>query len=254
MDVIASEWMKIRTVRSTYYLLAAVAVVLVLGSVVSWLMVADFDTSPPERQALFASADTSVLVTPFTQFCVAALGALVVTSEYGNGMIRTVLVAVPDRRSLLLGKATAVGACALVIGVTTSFTSFASSRLIMGDRPPPVAPWASMSDALPSVFASAASVTAAGLVGFGLGLVLRSTVGTVVSICALLWLLPSLTPLLPEPWSERISSAMLPYLVPQLAGSIPDAPLSPVGAAAAMAVYVVAALGAGGLALIRRDA
>lgn len=247
-----AELLKLRTVRAPYALLAAIGGVLVLGAVVSWLMVRDFDTST--EQANFASADTSVIVTPFAQFCVAALGALVVTSEYASGMIRVSLAAVPDRWRFLAAK---IGVTALVsaaIAVTALALSYASSWVVMGDRPPPVAPWDSVGDLLPSALASAASITVAGLMGLGFGLLLRSSAGAVVSIGALLWVLPAVAVMLPKPWDEQIAAWMLPYLVPQLAGTIQGAPLSRLGAAAVMIGYAVVTVCAGSVTLVRRDA
>ncbi|GLZ31605.1 ABC transporter [Lentzea sp. NBRC 105346] len=247
-----AEWLKLRTVRAPYALVAAIGAVLAIGMVISWLMVLDFDTSA--EQANFASADNSVIVTPFTQFCVAALGALIITSEYASGMIRTSLTAVPNRMSFAAAKIAVTGAVSFGIAVLCMTLSYASSWLIMGDRPPPVAPWDTVGDLLPSALASIASITVAGLLGLGLGMLLRSSAGALVTIGALLWVLPSITTLLPEPWGTNVSAVMLPYLVPQLAGTIPDAPLSTFGAGLAMAAYMIITLGAGSVTLVRRGA
>lgn len=247
-----AEWLKLRTVRAPYALLAAIGAVLVFGAVVSWLMVRDFDTS--SEQANFASADTSVVVTPFAQFCVAALGALAITSEYASGMIRTSLAAVPDRVRFFVTKLAVVGLVSLAVGVTAMTLSHVSSWIVMGDRPPPIAPWDTVWDLMPSASASVASIVAAGMLGLGLGMVLRSSAGAVVTIGALLWVVPAAVTMIPLPWGERLASVMLPYLVPQLAGSIQDSPLTQVESGAVMLGYVVVALGGGLVTLLRRDA
>ncbi|MER5264453.1 ABC transporter permease [Actinosynnema sp. NPDC002837] len=253
-DVLNSEWLKLRSVRSTTYVLTTIAVCLLGGALVSYLMTADWDTSPPELQQKFGAADPSVMVVPFTQFCLGVLGALAVTSEYGSGMIRTALVSVPRRGAYLLAKTVVVAGASLLIGLATVLLAYQTGELITGDRPEPISAYSSFTDALPTLLANTASLVLLALLGLGLGFLLRSTAGALVSLCALLFVLPSLTLILPDPWNERVYSVMLPVLAPQLAAESPDAPLSPLGAGLVMLAYLALALGAGALALLRRDA
>ncbi|MBY8851364.1 hypothetical protein K7G98_24705 [Saccharothrix sp. MB29] len=118
--VLSSELLKIRSVRSTTYVLLALALMLLTGAVVSYLMTSDWDVASPERQQRFDRADPGVVVVPFGQFCLGALGALAVTSEYGSGMIRTALVSVPRRGTFLLAKIVVVGAVSLVVAAARS--------------------------------------------------------------------------------------------------------------------------------------
>ncbi|MGM1059178.1 ABC transporter permease [Saccharothrix sp. Mg75] len=252
--VLSSELLKIRSVRSTTYLLLAIALTLLAGAVISYLMTADWDTAPPDRQQRFDRADPSVIVVPFAQFCLGALGALAVTSEYGTGMIRAALVSVPRRGAFLLAKTAVVAAVALVVGALAVGASYAAGELITGDRPEPISAHASLGDALPTLLADTASLVLLALVGLGLGFLLRSTAGALVTLCALLFILPVVTLLLPPPWNERVYAVMLPNLAPQLAGTVPEPPLTPSAAALTMVVYLVLVLGAGATALLRRDA
>ncbi|PSL52589.1 ABC-2 family transporter [Saccharothrix carnea] len=253
-DVLNSEWLKLRSVRSTTYILVAIAVSLLGGALVSYLMTADWDTSPPDLQQKFGAADPGVMVIPFTQFCLGVLGALAITSEYGSGMIRTALVSVPQRRAYLLAKTVVVASASLVVGLAATFLAYQSGELITGDRPAPISAYTSFTEALPILLANTASLVLLGLLGLGLGFLLRSTAGALVSLCALLFVLPSLTLILPDPWNERVYSVMVPSLAPQLSGEVSGTPLSPVQAGLVMVAYVVLALGAGAVALLRRDA
>jgi ABC-2 type transport system permease protein len=253
-DLIAAEWLKVRSVRSTFAILGALVVALLIGTVVSALMTADWDGSSPAERAAFPGADPGVLAVPFTQFCLAALGGLVITSEYATGMIHTSLVAVPQRLRLLAAKTAVLAALTLAAGQMIAFASLLISRLITGDRPAPISAWTSVSDGLPAAFASGLSVMVIGLVGLGLGAVIRSTAGTIIVVGTLLFVLPAMTMLLPAPWDGRISAMMLPGLAVQLAGEQSDAVLPPYGALVVMALYVTAALAAGALAVTRRDA
>ncbi|ASR38150.1 hypothetical protein BAY61_27605 [Prauserella marina] len=254
MTVVVSEWLKVRTVRSTYWLLAATAAVFAIGCVVSVLMVADWDSAPPGEQASFGSADMSVMVLPFMMFSLGALGAMAITAEYGSGMIRSALVSVPKRLRLLTAKAVVVGVLALAVGFVLSSAMLVAVDLIVGDRPAPIAAWPSISDGVPYVLASSVTVMVVALVGLGLGTAIRSAAGSLVTMTVLLYVLPVVVFFLPAPWSTSVSSVLLLNLPHQLAGDLPGMPLSQAGAAVALASYVVLALGAAALSISKRDA
>ncbi|MFC3896585.1 ABC transporter permease [Lentzea rhizosphaerae] len=249
-NALAAEWLKLRTVRAPYGLIAAIGVMIAFGATISWLMVRDYDTSPVAEQMKFGSADASVVITPVVQFCVAALGALVATSDPRLGA----LTAVPDRKRLLAAKSALVATTAVVIGAVALTLSIGTSWLITGDRPPPIAPWESLGDVLPWAGAAVLSILVTGLTGLGLGLALRSTAVTIVVVGVLLWGLPAVTPMLPEPWNMDASAVMVPYLVWEVAGVVNDPPLGPLAAVACLLVYALVTLGAGTVTLLRRDA
>jgi ABC-2 type transport system permease protein len=249
-NALAAEWLKLRTVRSSYGLIIAIGLMVVAGALLSWLIVQDYDTSPAAEQARFASADNSVVITPVVQFLVAALGALVATSDPRL----TALTAVPDRKRLLAAKSVLVATASVVVGAIALALSVGSSWLIMGDRPPPIAPWDAVGDVLPWTGAAVLSILVTGLTGLGIGLAVRSTAVTIVVVGVLLWGLPAITPMLPEPWNVDASAVMVPYLVWEVAGVVDDAPLGPLAAVAVLIIYVLVTLGAGTVTLLRRDA
>ncbi|MEV6239559.1 ABC transporter permease [Lentzea sp. NPDC051838] len=248
-NALHAEWLKLKTVRAPYGLVAAIGLTIAFAALISWLMVNDYDTTAPQEQARFASADGSVVVVPVVQFLIAALGALIATSDPAL----TALTAVPNRKRLLAAKSALVATTAVVIGTATLALSTGASRLIMGDRPPPIAPWDSVTDVLPWAGASILSILVTGLVGLGLGLAVRSTAITVVIVGVLLWGLPAITPMLPEPWNMDASAVLVPYLVHEVAGTVSNAPLTPLAAAAVLIVYVLVTLGTGTVTLLRRD-
>ena len=249
-NALAAEWLKLRTVRAPYGLVIAIGLMVAAGTLLSWLIVQDYDTSSAAEQATFASADSSVVITPVVQFLVAALGALVATSDPRL----TSLTAVPDRKRLLAAKTVLVATTAVVIGAVTLALSVGTSWLIMGDRPPPIAPWDGLGDVLPWAGAAVLSILVTGLIGLGIGLAVRSTAVTIVVVGVLLWGLPAITPMLPDPWNMDASAVMVPYLVWEVAGVVNDAPLTPLAAVACLIVYVLVTLGAGTVTLLRRDA
>jgi ABC-2 type transport system permease protein len=252
-DIFASELLKVRTVRSSYALLAVVGTMLALGVVMVIGMTVDFDHSSAAEQAAFAGADASVIVIPFAQFCFAAFGALAITAEFGTGMIRPSLVAVPRRPAMIAGKVAVVGGLALVLGQLVSFAAYLASKSIAGGHPAPLWPHESTSDGVRMALANGLSILVLGLVGLGVGMLVRSTAGALITVVGLLLILPTMAFFIPDPWDVRVGSVMLPNLAPQLSGNAEIGTLSPAWAAAVMAAWIVVALGAGAWAFVRRD-
>jgi hypothetical protein len=105
-------------------------------------------------------------------------------------------------------------------------------------------------------FATGLLVTVGGLIALGIGAVIRSTAGMLVSMITLLLILPSIAGFLPNPWDIRVAAVLPLNLATALANSTAtiSSPLSPLGAGLLMIGYVVLALGTGLLVFSKRDA
>ncbi|MEV4759351.1 ABC transporter permease [Micromonospora sp. NPDC049559] len=253
-DAVAAEWMKLRTLRSTYAFVAGGAAATLLGMLILFLLVRAFDQATTAEQANYETADPTVVVMPFVEFFLGSIGAMLVTSEFTTGAIGPGLLAVPQRRLLLGAKATVAGAVGLCGGLLFALLSFAGARLLLGDRPAPLSPWQSWTDAMPTVLCAALVVAVTGTVALGLGAVLRSTASTLLTLGGLVLVAPVFAHFLPTAWQLRFGSVLLPNLTPQLAGSDHPYLLTRGGAVAVAVAYVVVALGAGALSFDRRDA
>ncbi|MFI0982344.1 ABC transporter permease subunit [Streptomyces sp. NPDC021093] len=98
-DALASEWTKIRSVRSTIWTLG-VMVVLVLGIGVLVTLALSGSEMPDEASPIsFGFVGVLLGVIP-----VITLGVMTIASEYGTGMIRTTLTACPSRARVLAAK------------------------------------------------------------------------------------------------------------------------------------------------------
>lgn len=253
-DVVAAEWMKLRTLRSTYaFVLGAVAATL-FGMLILFLLIQSFDQATAAEQANYETAEPTVVIMPFVMFFIASIGGMLITSEFTTGSIGPGLLAVPQRRVLLGAKATVAGAVGLVSGFLFSLLATAGAMVMLGDRPAPLNPWPSWTEAMPTVFSAAVVMLVTSTVALGLGAVLRSTAATLVTLSGLVLVAPVFAYFLPAPWQLRFGSILLPNLTPQLAGVGNPYLLSQAGAAAVAALYVIVALGAGAFSFRRRDA
>ncbi|MFE9770866.1 ABC transporter permease subunit [Streptomyces sp. NPDC005931] len=113
---IASEWTKIRSVRSTMWTLG-VFVLLVVGiGLLTGLVVASSGTDLNNESPLSIGFFGLLL----GSMCIITLGVLTTASEYGTGMIRTTMVACPSRGRVLAAKAVVFFLVAFVVTLVSA--------------------------------------------------------------------------------------------------------------------------------------
>ena len=204
-NVLRSEWTKLRSVRSTYWTaaLAGLATV-VLGVLLCIRWHHDLSVHPGDLVG-FDAPLTSLNGIYLAQVAVGALGVLVISSEYGTGMIRATFGAVPQRRAVLAAKAIVFATCTFVAGEILSFLTFGVGQAILGSAHGGV----SLGDpgALRAVFGGGLYLTAVGLLGFGLGALIRHTAGALSAFFGLLFASSAIIDLLPTSWRNDL----LPY-------------------------------------------
>jgi ABC-2 type transport system permease protein len=132
---LASEFTKIRSVRSTYWTLGALFLVSVgLGVLITWAAGSSFADNPGNK-ALFDATQTSLGALFFIgQLIIAVIGAMVITSEYSTGMIRTSLTAQPRRGVVYAAKAITFAVVTLVISLVTAFVAFFAGQAVLSGK------------------------------------------------------------------------------------------------------------------------
>jgi hypothetical protein len=243
---LAAEWLKIRSVRSTYWVLALVLGSVLLGAGLAWQGVASWDGLSPDRQARFRAPPMEQAILPLAQLGVAVLGVLTITNEYATGTITGSLTVRPQRTLFAAAKVAVVGGVALVAGFVFLFGTFGSTRWIVGDRPMSPGYVTAVAEEIPMLLVTSLVVTATALIGLGFGVILRSTAGAISAVVALLLFLPTVIRFVPEPWGDRLSSVMLPNLAEHITRGSPTA----IGA---LILYVAVTLGGAVFLLNRRD-
>jgi ABC-2 type transport system permease protein len=254
LRVLHSEWIKLRSLRSTYLtLLVAVVAMIGFGLLICWVTESHWVTMGPQEKLEYEAAGRSLSGFHIAQLAVGVLGVLVVTGEYSTGMIRATLSAVPRRLPVLWAKAAVFAAVTAVLMAVTSLITFAAGQAVLSTRHIQT----SLSDpGVPRVvFGTALYLVVVALLGIGLGTALRSTPGGIASLFGLLLVIPGLAEALPASWADHIS----PYL-PNNAGeallSLHPEPhqLAPWTGFGVFALYAVVAMAIGAVVLGRRDA
>jgi ABC-2 type transport system permease protein len=241
------EWIKLRSLRSTWWTLALSAAAAVGIAVAVGLNTPFTSRHEDLTSNVLGGVSAGLLLT-------GVLGVLMMTSEYTSGMIRATLAAAPNRPLMLAAKAAVFGAVALVLGEATSFIAFFTGGAALGHGI--AAPTLSQPGVLRAVLLTGASFCLIGLLGMGLGAIIRHTAaavavmvgGVYVAVQAVAAFEHPLLPYLPVPIVAGSLSASRPSV-----GSVP-APLSPWAGLGLLCLYAAVLLGAGGWLLCRRDA
>ena len=253
-DVLASEWIKLWSVRSTYATLSIAAVLAVgLSALGTFLTATAAAHPPPGSPPLPDPLTLSFSGFPTAQLAVAVLGVLAFTAEHSTGLIRTTFVAVPRRRAVLAAKAATAGAVALAAGEVLAFASFFLTQAILSGH------HRGLSLAHPgvpgAVLAGGFYLAVVALLGVGLGVLLRSTAAAIAVAVALTYLIPEILSLLPPPWNGRIDRFLPLTAAQQLVSLHPRTDMfAPALSLLVVAGWAVAVLAAACAVITRRDA
>ncbi|MFE4514321.1 ABC transporter permease subunit [Kitasatospora sp. NPDC056783] len=249
--VLRSEWTKIRSVRSTLWTLALTFVVTVgIGALLSLLTNNNFAEFRGSQQTPFDATSTSFAGIQLGELAIIVFGVLAIGNEYSSGMIRLTLAAVPQRATLLTGKAAVLGGLALAVSLVTAFVTFFVGQSLLGSHSTTIGE----PNVLRAVFGAALYLTMLCLFAAGVTTMLHSqtlALGVLVPFFFLLSPILSAVPkvrTLAHYFPDYAGSRML--LVYEQHGQ----PYGPLAGFLICLVWTAAALVGGALVLKRRDA
>jgi ABC-type transport system involved in multi-copper enzyme maturation permease subunit len=201
MRVLRSEWIKLRSLPSAAWsLLTAVVLVVGFGAVYSMIRV----TRPPRGPAAASFDPTAVSLSGsyLAQVAIGVLGVLLITGEFASGTIGTSFAAVPRRLPVLWGKVVALGLTTLALCVPAAFAAFLIGQSILSAEH--LDTTLSHPGTARAVLGSALYLTGVGLLGLGLGALLRSTAGAIAVLFGMLFALQLVAGLLPVTWEDHV--------------------------------------------------
>jgi ABC-2 type transport system permease protein len=200
--VVRSEWTKLRTLPSTAWsLLVAVALIVGFGAVYSLVRV----TRPPRQPADLAGFDPTAISlsgVQLAQLAIGVLGVLLITGEYATGGIRTSFTAVPRRLPVLWAKAIVVALTTLTLCIPATFAAFLVGQSILSSEQLDTS--LGQPGTARAVVGAGLYLCAVGLLGLGLGALLRNTAGAIASLFGVLFALQIVVGFLPASLSDRI--------------------------------------------------
>jgi ABC-type transport system involved in multi-copper enzyme maturation permease subunit len=247
--VVRSEWIKFRTLRSSWFVLGGTMLaVMAIGMITTYFDNSNWNTI---NLANFNPIDASLNGVVFAQLAIGVLGVLIISGEYATGMIRATLGAVPKRVPVLAAKAVVFAAISFVTCLVAVLVAFLAGQGFLSSHGVSLgAP-----GALRAVFGAALYLTLAGLFGMALGFLIRSTAGGIAALVGVLLILPVVFGAFPKSWNDAVG----PYL-PSTAGQAlytmhsDRAMLSPWAGFGMFCLYTAVMLAAAAVVLRRRDA
>jgi ABC-2 type transport system permease protein len=260
-QALRSEWVKLRTVRSTAWSLFLLA-----GTSVLFTSVLTSGSHTEGGSPGFGGDNDIVLDSLagiwFGAIAAAVLAVLVITSEYSTRMIRTTFAANPRRRTVLAAKTAVVGGVVLVVGLATSAACFQVGQWFLrgngfnyeGGYP---AVTLAEGESLRAVLGSGVFLGLLAVFAIGVGAILRHTAGAITVVLAVLLAPVIALEFLPESLAEPVEkfSLMGAGLAIQQTVERPDnIPLGPGAGMLVVSSYAVASLVVALWLIGRRDA
>lgn len=176
LDLIAAEWIKIRSVRSTYLALA--------GGTAAAIAIGVFSAATVKASqvdyATFDAVDTSLSGLVVLQLAFGVFGALAIASEHSTGTIRTTFAAAPRRRAVLAAKAAVTAAVSMLAGELIAFAAFFAGQAALPGNHLSV----TLGDpgVLRAVLGAGFYLFIVTLVGLALGAIIRNTAGAIAAV------------------------------------------------------------------------
>ncbi len=217
--VLRSEWLKLVTVRSTFWttlvaLLLAGGIALLAGSVIS---------------AQRASGDTPLQVAngslSLVALVVGVLGVLSIGGEYSTLQIRSSYAAVPTRWPVPVAKALIVGAWSFVLGLVVTFGSFGLMSVLLGGKGVAVT---FDGDTIGALLGGASYLAIIAVFAVGLGTLVRASAAGITIVAALLFVAPIIVRLVAALTGADWLSTVNDYLLSSTGGVL----FAPKGSAA----------------------
>ncbi|MCT9933784.1 ABC transporter permease subunit [Planotetraspora sp. A-T 1434] len=252
-----AEWTKVRTMAGPGRLLLAI---IALTTAVSAAAAAT--VSCPSAGCEHDATKLGLIGVQAGQAVVAVLAVLTISGEYGTGMIRTTLAAMPRRATVLAAKAAVLAGLTVAAGTVAVLGSVLAGRLILpgnGFTPAHGYPPLSLADG-PTLRAAAGSVLYLALIAMlslGVATAVRDSATAIGVVLGLLYVFSILPLMISDPDWQRLLWRISPMdagLAIQATTHLSSLPLSPWAGLGVLGAWATGALLGGGLLLRLRDA
>lgn len=250
--VLRSEWSKLWSLRSSWITVALAGVVLLAFGLIASITFTPGQTQDGPGQGASDAVGLALSGTNLALLVIGALGVMFAAGEYTTGLIKATLSTVPRRLPVLVAKSLAVGVVSLVAATVGAFLAFLLGGSAVTDS---VALTLGDDGVVRSLLGAGLYLGLVGVLGVGLGVLLRSVAGGITVLVGAFLLVPGLTGLLPASWNDAIG----PYLPSNAGNSMMslttgDGSLSPGTGLTVLVVWVVLVMAAAAYRLRRSDA
>ena len=253
--ILRSEWIKLRSLRSTVWSYAVLILVAIgLAALLAATMNSVTDQPLPSEAQVGILMQVSSFPVALGQLIVAVLGVLFIAGEYGTGMIRSTFTAVPRRLPVLWAKSLVLFGATFVVGLVATVGAYlmGSPILAANDISAPITD----PDVLRAVVGGALYLALVAVFALGVGTAVRSSAGGIAIVLGIILILPTILQLIPADWAANL----MPYLISDaglgalgIESGIPGG-LEPWQQLLVVLGWVTASLATGAILMKRRDA
>ncbi|MGH9045205.1 MAG: ABC transporter permease [Acidimicrobiales bacterium] len=253
-----SEWIKLRTVRSTLWSLGVTVVAVVgIGAIATAVTAAHWRNGGIIERVGFDPTARSLAGVFLGQIVIGVLGVLVMSAEYSSGTIKATLSAIPNRPLVLVCKSVVFGIVALVTSEILTFCAFLlGQRLLQGSTP-----YATLSEpkALRAVVGAGLVLCVLGLFALGIATIVRHTAGSIATYVGLLLIVPLILQAFPASVQHSAIRFMPLVIGENMASTVPTHDFggatlfSPWAGFGVLCGYTIFLLVVGGILMVRRD-
>lgn len=203
-----AEWISLRSLRATTISLLIGGVLSLLIAVGFSLMLAAMARDQGAGLAAMPSADTmgtnAVLI---TQLVAVVIGVAAYAKEHATGSLRTQLAAAPRRVSMLGAKAAVVALAMFVWSAIVLALSLVGVAVVYAAFDFPLQ--LSAARVVVPILGGAALVALSGILGLGVGALLRSENWSVTVVLVFLLLVPTVLMSLPFEWAPQVADLLM---------------------------------------------
>jgi len=181
--VIRSEWIKLRSVRSSWLMLGATVLGIAgVGLLVAYAAKAHWSASSATD---FNPVNQTLIGVNLAELTIGVLGVLVASGEYATGMIRATFTAVPRRLPVLVAKAGVLAAVTFAVCLAAVLIAFVGGQALLG----PHGLGIGHPETAQAVLGATLYLTGVSVLGVALGFLIRSIAGGIATVIGVLFVL-----------------------------------------------------------------
>ncbi|MFI9592847.1 hypothetical protein [Nonomuraea sp. NPDC052265] len=171
MNAVAAEWIKLRTLRSTWWALGVgVLMSLALTALGAATVISRWDPGRTADQAAMGVVAAVYVGVILAQLPLGMLGALTASGEHASGMIGVTFVAMPSRGRVLAAKAVVLGGVAVACSLLIAVPGYLYGRFVAAEFHPSALP----AGAWTVIAGGTLMIVTTTLLGLALGMILRN--------------------------------------------------------------------------------